>query len=814
MRTLLQDLRYAVRMALKAPGFTLMAVATLAIGIAASTTVFTWIDAIVLRPIPGAARPDQLASFESLDENGSATLTSYPDYRDHRDHLKLLSGLASAYPNAMRIGLGTHSERAWGQFVSGNFFAVLGVKPVAGRFFSPDEYGDKQGAYPVAVIGYGLWQRDFHGDDVIGRTIRVNRVPLTIIGVAPKEFRGSSSGLMFELWTPLMMAPQMNAMPDWMLRDRHSRILWTIARLRPGVTLAQARSEVSGLAAYIARVDADTNLGIGATLVPMAKAHFGAQSLLGGPLNILLAVCCLVLLIACANVANLLLARGSGRSVELSVRMALGAGRLRVLRQLLTEALFLAGLATLAAGPMTMWMMTSLGYLIPRGDLPSGADMHLNGDILAFTAMLCILVSLAAGAAPALYALRGALREGLAAGGRSGTSAAASARTRGMLVSAEVALALVAIIGAALFARSFQVAAGVNPGFNTHDVVISHLDLTTAGYSVPQRREFCQRLRERMQTEPGVVSAAYVDLVPLGYDYSWEPLQVEGYVARQGAEMNTDRALISPGYFGLLKIPLIEGRDFTDHDDEKTYPAAIVNETFARLYFHGRNPVGAHLHGWGKWFTVVGVAADSKYRTPTEAPRPFLYVPFQQIYRADMQIAFLVRSKAGDAQALTQLRGAIHSMDPEAGVYGSQALADSIGVALMPQRMAASLLGALGAIALLLAAIGLYSVMACTVVQRRQEIAIRMAIGAKAADVLRLVVRQGMAMTAAGLLAGIAAAAAVTRIASGLLFGVSSTDPAIFTGATVFLAVVALAACWLPAHRATRIDPNMALRQQ
>jgi len=282
MRTLLQDLRYAVRMALKAPGFTLVAMATLAIGIAASTTVFTWIDAIVLRPIPGAARPDQLVAFESLDENGSATLTSYPDYRDHRDHLKLISGLVAAYPNAMRIGLGTHSERAWGQFVSGNFFAVLGVKPVAGRFFSPDEYGEKEGAYPVTVISYGLWQRDFHGENVIGRSIRVNRVPLTIIGVAPPDFRGSISGLMFELWTPLMMAPQMNAMPDWMPRDRHSRILWTVARLRPGVTLAQARSEVTALAAYMARVDADTNLGIGATLLPLGKAHFGAQSLWEG----------------------------------------------------------------------------------------------------------------------------------------------------------------------------------------------------------------------------------------------------------------------------------------------------------------------------------------------------------------------------------------------------------------------------------------------------------------------------------------------------------------------------------------------------
>lgn len=814
MRTLVQDLRYAFRMALKAPGFTLVAVATLAIGIAATTTVFTWIDGIILRPIPGAADPERLVAFESLDANGSPTLTSWLDYRDHRDHQKLISGMAASFPNPMRIGLGAHSDRLWGEFVSGNFFSVLGVKPAAGRFFSPDENGEKQGAYPVVVISYRLWQRDFHGEGAVGRTIRVNKLPVTIIGVAPPEFRGSISGLMFDMWTPLMMAPTMNAMPDWMLQDRHSRILWSTARLRPGVTVEQASSEASALAAYMARVDADTNIGIGAAILPLSKSHFGAQSSLRGPLNILLAVCGLVLLIACANVANLLLARGSGRSQELSVRMALGAGRLRVLRQLVTETLFLAVLATLVAGPMTMWMMTSLGYLIPRTDLPSGAEIHLNGDILAFTAILCVLVSLVAGTAPALYAVRGALREGLAAGGRSGTSGAASARTRGLLVSAEVALALIAIIGAALFARSFQVAAGVNPGFDPSHVVITHLDLTTAGYSVPQRRQFCQRLRERMRTEPGVVSAAYSDLLPLGYIDSWEPLQVEGYVPRKGTEMNIDREVVSPGYLGLLKIPIIEGRDFTEHDDENSNPVIIVNATFAGLYFNGRNPIGGRVHGWGKWFTVVGVTADSKYHTPTEAPRPFFYVAFRQIYRADMQIAFLVRTRIGDEQALAQLTGAVRSLDPDAGVYASSSLTDAISVSLMPQRVAASLLGALGTIALLLAALGLYSVMAYSVVQRRQEIAIRMAVGAKAGDVLRLVVRQGMGMTVAGLVAGVAAGMSVTRLAAGLLFGVSSTDPTIFGGATIFLALVALAACYVPARRATLIDPNAALRQQ
>ncbi len=781
---------------------------------AASTTVFTWIDALVLHPIPGATRADQLASFESLAPDGGPTLTSYLDYRDYRDHLKLLSGLAVAYPNPVRIGVGVHSERIWGQFVSGNFFSVLGVRPASGRFFSPDEYGDKPGAYPVAVISYGLWKRDFHGEDVIGRTIRVNRMPLTIVGVAPPEFHGSISGLSFEMWTPLMMAADMNALPRWMLDDRHSRILWSVARLRPGVTVAQARTEASALAARMARMDADTNTGVGATLLPLSKAHNGAQDTLGSPLRILMAVCCLVLLIACANVANLLLARGSGRGQELSIRIALGAGRFRLLRQMLTESLFLSLLGALAAGPLTMWMMHSLGYLMPPGDLPTGVDIRLDGDILAFTAIVCVLVSLAAGAIPALYAVRGGVREGLAAGGRTGTSGAASARTRGLLVSAEVGLALVAIIGAALFTRSFQIAARVNPGFDPHHVLVSYVDLTTAGYSVPKRRQFSQGLRERLQTQPGVESAAYADIVPLGYLYSWEELQVEGYVPAQGESMNTDRQVVSPGYLTVLRIPLLDGRDFTDHDDDKSNPVMIVNQTFVRRYFGRRYPIGAHVRGWGRRFTVVGVAADSKYRRPTEEPRPFFYVPFRQISRENDAIAFLVRTSGDAASALRELRGTVHSLDPDVALYDSGPLGDFIAISLMPQRAAAYLIGALGSIALLLAALGLYSVMAYTVAQRRQEIAIRMALGAKASDVRALVVRQGMTMAVAGLLVGIAAAAAVTRVAAGLLFGVSSTDPTIFGGAAGFLAVVALAACYLPARRATLIDPNAALRQQ
>ena len=371
LRSLLQDLRYSIRMSLKSPGFTLVAVLTLAVGIAANTTVFSWIDSVLLRPIPGVAKGHELLVFESVRANGDPVTTSYPDYRDYRDHLKLLSGLAMSTPNALSIGEEDHAERVWGELVSGNYFDVLGVKPAAGRVFSPDEYGDKEGGYPVAVIGYGLWNRRFHANPaVIGETIRVNRRQLTIAGVAPREFRGTLPGLTFEIWIPVVMGPHLNTMPDWMLRDRQTRNLVGTARLKPGVTMEQARAEIGAVARQLAKMGTGTNEGIGATVLPVWKGHFGAQGMLLGPLQILMAVGGLVLLIVCANVANLLLARTTARQKEFGMRIALGARRGRLVQQLLTESLVLAVLGAVAGAPLAMWMSKSLGYLVPPSNFP------------------------------------------------------------------------------------------------------------------------------------------------------------------------------------------------------------------------------------------------------------------------------------------------------------------------------------------------------------------------------------------------------------------------------------------------------------
>jgi len=634
------------------------------------------------------------------------------------------------------------------------------------------------------------------------------------VGVAPAEFRGTIPGLAFELWAPAVMGTQLNLMPDWMIADRQTRSFLAVARLKPGVRMEQARAEITSVSQELARSYPRTNQGMSATVLPVWKGHFGAQAMLLGPLRILMAVCGVVLLIVCANIANLLLARAVARQKEFGLRMALGAGRMRLVRQLLAESLVLALLGAVAAAPLYLWMTQALGYLVPPGALPVALEVPLNADILGFTMLVCMVACVVSGVAPALHTSRTDLNEVLkVGGGRTGSAGGRSRGLRRLLVIGEVALALVAIIGAGLFARSFQLARRIDPGFDARNVLVSHLYLSTAGYSLPARKLFCRRLRERLESQPGVVAATYADMVPLGFDTGpWEDLQIEGYVPSPSENMKIYRNMVAPGYFSLMRIPLSDGRDFTEHDDEKSQRVMIVTERFARRFFAGRNPIGRRVHGWGEWFTVVGVAKDSKYHTPDEATKPYFYVPFRQVYREDLAIAIYVRTAADPTLALPLVRREIRSLDPNVSVFDAMPLTEFIGASLFAQKVAALLLAVLGAVALLLAAVGLYSVMAYAITQRTQEIGIRMALGARPASVLALAIREGMGMTAGGLLIGILVALAVTRLASGLLVNVSATDPLIFGGAAIFLAVVALAASYIPARRATHVDPNVALR--
>lgn len=827
MTSVLQDIRYSLRMMARNRAFTIVAVVTLAIGIATTATVFSWIDAVLLRPLPGVTEPDRLVSVETVTPNGAFIPNSYPDYRDFRDHLTLLSRVAVTRPAAFSVGREDHAERVWGELVSGNFFAVLGVKPALGRVFLPNEYGDKPGAFPVAVISDRFWRSHYNADPAIaGKTIRVNQHELTIVGVTAPGFHGSMAGEGFDVWVPYMMQPQLNGVEEWMLRDRGDRNMLGFARLKPGVTQAQARDELTGLYRRMAVADADMDEGMSATLLPLWKSHFGPQTALLGPLRILSGICLVVLLIACVNVANLLLARSASRQKEFSTRLALGAGRARLARQVLTESFLLAVTGALFGLAATNWLSRALVLLLPPGQMyPLGLDLQLNGHVLSFTLVLCLLTALLAGLVPALQSGRADLNEKLNEGGRSGAAGTRTHRLRSILVAAEVSLALVALIAAGLFTRGFAATSAISPGFDPSHVLLSQFYLSTSGYNLEQRKEFCRRLEEKIDSAPGVVSAAYSDGVPLGFEPSWwENLDIQGYVPNPAENMKIFRNVVSPGYLSLMKIPTVDGRNFTEHDDQKSQLVMIVNQTFAKHFFGTANPIGRRVHGWGEWFTVVGVAQDSKYHSLAEASVPYFYVPFRQIYRADMNLAFYVRTRGNPENALAMVRQKVSEIDPNVSVFDAVPLTEYIGASLYPQKLAASLLGVMGILAVLLAAVGLYSVMAYSVVQRTQEIGVRMALGARPVDVLRLVVRQGLKLATIGLAAGVALALAASRglasvsfsssaMGSGSkLLGDSATDPLIYAAAVLFLLIVAALAAFIPARRAASVEPMAALR--
>ncbi len=830
LEALQQDARFGLRMMMRNKGFSAVAIVMLAVGIGATATAFTWIDAVLLQPLSGVSDPGQLVTLETVTANGDWVPNSYPDFMDFRDHLKLFDGIAVFHISAFSVGKEDHAERVWGELVSGNFFSVLGAKAEQGRMFLPSEVGDVPGACPVAVISDRYWRSHYGADPrVVGKSIWINQHALTIVGVAAPEFHGSIPVTSFDVWVPYMEQTVLNNVPEWMLRDRHDRNMLGIARLRRGVSLQQARIELKTLADRLAVANANVSEGMSATLLPLWKSPHGPQGLLVGPLRILMGVCVLVLLIVCANVANLLLARATVREKEFSARLALGAGRGRLARQVLTESLLLTACGAALGLAATPWMSRALRLLMPPSPMTSlvSMDTRPNLAVLGFTAGLCAAAALMAGLIPALQVSRLNLSARLNAGGRSGAAGQTKNRLRSTLVAAEVALALVALVGAGLFSRGFEQTLRIDPGFDPNHVLLSQLYLSTNGYSLAQRKEFCRRLEERMIGAPGVTDVAYSDGVPLGFEPSWwEELSIEGYAPRPNENMNLFRNVVSPGYLPLLHIPMMEGRDFTAQDSENAPAVMIVNQAFVRRFFAGRDPIGKKIHGWGRWFRVVGVAKDAKYHYLGESTPPYFYVPFRQVFREDMNLAFYVRTKGDPEGVLSMLRAQARAIDPNVTVSDAVSMKEFIGASLYPQKVAASLMTVLGSIALFLAAVGLYSVMAYAVAQRTPEIGVRMALGAEPSHVLWMVVRQGMGLAVGGLAAGSALAVALARAvesvsftnsgmgANAKLLGGGANDPLIFVLAAGFLCVVAALASYLPARRAASVDPMQALRTE
>ena len=816
MSSFLRDLRYGFRALGRNPGLAAVAILTIGIGIGANTTIFSWIRSLLLNPLPGATQAERVVNIENMAQDGEPLTTSYLDFRDFRDNLRLVNLVTARIGNVFSVGDPPRTEKVWGEMVSGNFFDMLGVKPELGRFFSGAERDDAQNTHTVVVISHSYWKNHYHSDpSAIGAMLRINRTPFTIIGVTAEGFHGTRAGLDYEMWMPLTMYGQLTHTGEWMLRDRNTRNFVMFGRLAPGVTIEQARGEVQALANRMAVADADSNKGIGATVLPVWQSHFGTQSILLTPMGILMGASGLVLLIVCANLANLLLARATGRLREFSIRLAMGARPARLGQQLLTETLLLSLAGSVAGLVLAGVLGGALSWLVPRVARPTMLQPPLDGQVLGFTTALALLVAILAGIVPAVHATRANVNEMLKQGGRTGASGTHSQRFRGLLVISEVALAVVALVGAGLFLRSFQTARAINPGFEPEGVALARFDFSTTGYVAQQTDTFCRRLREQLEQQPAVTSVSYDDSPPLGFSGgNWEPIEVEGYVPGPNENMKIYRDLVSPGYFDSMKIPLIQGRDFDLRDDARSLKVMIVNQEFVRRFMANRSVIGRRVHGWGEWFTIIGVAKDSKYHRVTENPQPYFYIPIRQIYRPEYSLTFHVRTSGSINEAISALRREAAAIDPAMTIFDAEPMTEYIAASLFGPKIAASLLSVLSGVGLLLAAIGLYSVMAYSVAQRTGEIGIRVTLGAQPREIMRLVMRQGMVFALAGLLAGSLAAAALARLVSAMLVAVSPADPLAYAAAAIFTVLITSASVAIPAWRALRVDPAVALRSQ
>lgn len=826
MKSLLDDLRYGFRLLWASPGYAAVAILTLATGIAVSLTVFTWVDGMLIHPIPGASDQSRLAALENAQPSGEYQSTSYRDYRDFRDQMTTASGLtatAQAAFNLAQSGPGTATEpqsvrRVWGEAVSPNYFDVLGVKPYRGRFFSRAEQTDVKGASPVAVIGHALWRSEFNADPSLpGKTVLLNSQPVTIAGIAPPEFQGAMSGVAFQIWVPYNMSPQMNLFGANALDDRGARPLSVIARLKDGATIAQANAEARSIAQRISDAYPRSNGGIGARVMPLIQGHTGGSQILDRPLRILMAMSLVLLLLVCANVANLQLARSASRLKELNVRLALGAGRVRLIRQQLTESALLATLGGLTSIPMAMWLGPALVYLIPPANLPLRlGEFRLTPTILAFIVAVCALSAIVSGLIPALASTRLNLNEFLKEGGRSGSAGARSHRLQALLVVAEVALAVVAIAGAGLFIKSYSQAMAINPGFDSSGVLAGNLFLQADGFTIDQIIQTSHSLKRQFEETAGVASAAYAQDMPLTYSNAgpWHTIEIDGYQAPAGRQLTVDRAAVSPGYFHTLRIPLIEGRDFNEQDTRQAPQVVIVNRTFVNRYFPSGQAVGRQITVGGRKSIVVGIVGDTKVFSLHEPPRPYLYRPFDQAFGIGSNLAFLVRAKADPVRIVSSLRTVPTRVDPRLAAFEAIPMAEYNGAAVLPQKLAASLLSFLALLSLLLSGVGLYGVLSCSVVERTKEIGIRLALGAEPLNLVKMIFRRALVLTGIGVAAGIVAAMFAARVASAFLYGVSPADPLAYLGAALFLALVAAPASYLPARRALQADPMEALRSQ
>ncbi len=801
------DVRAAVQSLRRTPLFTLVAVVMLALGIGANTTTFSWVNAVLITPLPGTHEPGDLVHFASFLHGAPDTGFLYPDYRDLRS-LTSVTGLAAHSARATTLTFEGQPRRAWCELVTDNFFAVIGTPPALGRTFVAADVRGPEDA-PVVVISDALWHSRFGGaQSVIGQLLPLNGHAATIVGVTPPAFQGGQAGLAMDFWMPITQHALV--MPG---KDRLTQPGWgwmeLLGRLRPGVSPARAGAEFDTAFKRLVTARGAKDYE-GAVAFRLRDAAGGSIGLLRPVLLVLSAVSALVLLITCANLANLLLTRAASRRRELAIRSSLGAGRMALVRQLLVESLLLAAAGTVGALAVAHWFGDLLTAFAPPSDLPVALHATLDWRVLLFAVACTVLTTLLFGTAPALVAASGdlvaALKDGM-------PTVTGRGRTRAALVVAQVMLAILLLVPAGLLVRSLAQARAFDPGFDPSGVLLASVDLYPRASTPDRAREVYRLLLAKVGAAPGVTSVTLGDNVPLGFDGgAWTTATVDGYPAAPNERVGGGYNLVGPDYFRTLRTPVLRGRDFTMADDDHGERVVIINKAMAARYWNGRDALGGRVRFWDdQWMRVVGIVADSRQETVNEAPAPFFWVPLLQF--PSSQLSLHVRTAGDPVSMVGVVREAVRAVDPGLPIYNIRTLAEHTKAATFRQRLAGTLLSVVAGLALALAMIGLYAVLSYMVAQRTREIGVRLALGATAGDLVRLMGREALGLLGPGVVLGVAAALLLVHFLTSLLIGIGPRDPVTFAGAVVVVSIASAAAWLLPTRRAMRVNPLTALRQ-
>jgi predicted permease len=811
---LLHDIKFAIRQLIKNPSFTSVAIATLGLGIAANSTIFSWINATLLDPIPGIAHTSDMITIMRGERSDHPTPPfSYMDFADLRDSARSFAGLLAYHDDYMAITESAKPERIYGAVVTSNYFEVLGVRTILGRSLGPTAPVERLGV-AEAVIGYGLWQSHFGADpSIIGKVVHVNLQPYTIVGVAPEGFQGCKSGLRSDLWIPIGMDPQISG--NNRIKNRDTLWLNVLGKLQPGVDHRQAENELTSLMQRLVERFPDAHKGSNMiSSDPLWRSPFGANVYLAGTLPMLFALAVVLLLLACANLANLLLLRSVARRREFAIRLSIGATRWRLVHQLMAENALIAlaggGLALL----LTKWTAHGLPAFLPPTSLPLTLDGRVDRTVVVATIVISLLTAAMSGVLPALRASRLAVAplSALKDEALSTSGGIHKSRLAGGLVVGQIALSTLLLVCAGLLVSSQQKAQESHPGFDPSHVFLATLDLQPTGYSVAQGIEFDKQLLARLKSLPGVESVTLGDFSPLNYTIRTDFIQPEGYVPGKNESMEVDRGVAGPEYLRTVRTALLEGRDFTERDNASTEPVSIINKALADRYWPGQDAIGKRLKVSRQWTTVVGVAANGKYRRLVYDTAPLVLLPMLQSYRTDQIVYVRV---AGDPMACASaVERTVHGLNSDLPLFNKTTLAANMRMGNAFERIAAAFSGSFGLVALILAAIGVYGVVAYATKQRTHEIGIRMALGAGKRDIFRQVLGRGLHLAGLGLVLGLMISFALTRYLRGMLYGVGTADWLTFVMVAIVLCVATLIACFVPARRAASIDPMQALRTE